>query len=1661
MEAANISLLAKNNDVKISGGTVKASAQLKAKANDIVMSGGALSAVDTIFDADTDIVHVGGSIHTARRATLNAKKNILLQQGYMTAEFVDMIAEGYVDETYDNEQAAVNSYNLTVNDTLQVQAGGKNAADGKDYGVDLGSKKNTLSKVVMNADNGNIILGNGGNKDLQVSVQNGKQVNGNIEVHNFQGETANDVIIDGSLQATGKIYIHNDEKNILVQGTADDVIEGNDIQLTAAGSITNMRSIQAAQDVSLIAHQDVYNNGDIDAKKNVLIMTEKGSVLNPGKLEAGDAVTIDAKENVVNLGDAITADGDIRMKAGNTLWNVANMESQSGDVNLEAGRSVLNTTAYDGHNGHGSIKAAGTISITADSDGEGHGHGVYNDADMTAGQTVKIHSQNTLENSGIIQAKSTVDLDALGVLTNSGDIKAAGDVNVLSWQKMINSGNMNSSDGAVLLFAGSDAVNGIANSTEEKGNITAKKSVEITSYKGNVTNYGNIISGDDVMLSSAWLYTQSSEKGSDVIGNVTNFGSIQATKDVLLQTLNGNISNQNQIRSADGTVKMNALRDTTYTGTEAAGNINNGLDAKTPDDNADITAAKGIRLTAYGDVDNTGDYSVRQGSIQVEAQHGAVFNWGKYTVDGTGDIAVTSRQSIINFGDYQTTAGNVSMTAGDDVLNLGAMKTDKGDVAITSDDGSIYNQMGADLISGDGNVTLHAKAADSALYYYNDAGELKKAPDGMNVYVYSKDENPEQTGGKYIILDGKKYDVMKNGSVFNAGDALALNGTIRFISDRGDVTNYDDFDTLSDGSTKFNGKDIATGNVEISAAHGSLYNSKDIEAGGNISLTAADGLQNLAYNLYAGKDITLHATGGDIVNTSVLESVYGDVTLVADKGNVINGKEGTPSSGDIITLGGTVRLEAKEKDENGKGHSVTNYGDIVAVGKTNGDKEGSGSIVLKSEYGDVNNYDDLSRMDDGSESYQYDSRKHISLKDMSADTSYNVATNNIEMSAVNGKLYNDKHYLVALKDVTLTAKDGLGSYGDVILAGGNIGMTDTDGDLINRANLVSMDGDISLNADKGSVINVTKGKVTALNGNVTMNAGGTTESNHQIYLVDSEGNQQILAGTTEVGDRILISESYYKDAKGEKHFLSNTEPTAPTGQPVYTQVSYINDNNQHVLIKDELEGQLEVFRKGDVVNRGDIVSLNTKDKSLADAGNVILKSAYGNISNYDDFKLVDGKKDDKGQGFYNFLGADGVAGESGAKFNKGTAYTENKRYILSDSGIEMRAPEGYLYNDLAIISHQDVLLESGRDLTVGTNFASVEADGNIAIRSIKGSVTNNNSVISNQGSIVLDGETGVVSRGSRDSLQAVNGSISAVSTIGEINIAELFAGEMAAAGTKSGNIKIGAIGGKDVVLYTEDGQAKIVIGDGGVTVRDHLFLQGNDFELPVIDRSENAGTLVVDVQGVGRDGSADSMKGDLHLNIDGDVRFTTMNVTNADVRVGGKLSMDKLHVAGKGIFTSMGYVTGVYGIAPDHDSSNALYFDWGNGRGSGYGLRLQAEEFRAVKEGAPEEVRTLTTIRNLRERLDKAGTSPETFNTDNDGWMNLYVDGPRRQRSNGLLLHIDTSYHSSNQRWSAEDLSAKLLDYRPVQSYESQYGDAFGLFNRYNLWELLDDTEKQ
>ena len=1611
---------AKALTINVASGVVGTNKLTLKSGNDLLMNQGSLTGNTIELAAGKDISLQSGTIAASTKAVIEADGNILLKGGSMTAPDVDMLALGYVDQTYDNSKATANGYELSVSNTLQVMTGGKYTADGQNYGIDLGSKFNQLQKVEMNSENGNVVLGNSGSAALEVSVQTiegtTKTVQGSILIHNYKNNTDNnvDVKISNSLKATEKITIINDNGDIINSGIA---LSGSDIALNAfAGDVYNFAGITATNGgVDIYAAKNVYNIGD--AVADCITATDTVSIV------AGSA-THGADEGLV--------------------WNTAKIHSDT-DVVIQATDKVVNAVSSDIPEGidrdqstqNGAISAGGTVQITTThkSDSASESLGIYNNASITAGENAIINSRDDLINTGNIQANGYIDLDAT-----------------------------------------EEVINGAENAVT--GQIQAGGNIYLTSWKGNVTNYDNIQStAGQVVLENGFVYTLSDNDDTGLVNNILNTGSILAQKDVLIRTYNGNIENKNIITSYAGSVLMEALQSEQYLPDQVnpiiVGQLKNtGTDNATS--NADITANKGITLNAATSIDNKGDFVVTgTGDIIVKAGD-LVTNSGNYRINGAGNIAVTatgltttvsSEQvttggDILNYGNYYTKSGNITIESNEDVLNTGVMETESGNISIISVDGVVFNKAGADLLSGNGNVSLRAQSNDGYYYYFDAEGNLNKVPAGITPV-------PAGDGTYTAVIDGVARIVLKNGSVFNAGDAMAIDGTITMSSAHGDVTNYDDFNSLLDengnktysymptsGTVGSSGIAIATGNVEILAENGTLYNNKNLESGENITLIAAEGLSNFAYNIYAGKNITLKATSGDVVNKSVLESIYGDVTLIAESGSVTNGEEETPATGDIITLGGAVKLQASG--------NVTNYGDIIAIGDTTGDGAGSGSIILQSATGNVKNLDDFNILYNGSQSYAYEAGKHLSVAGRPTDgTSYNIATSNITLSAVEGEIINTKDYLVALGDVTLEAQRGIGSLGDVILAGGNITMSDTDGNLVNQANLVSLNGDITLNATNGTVINMTKGDVIALNGNVTFNAGRAIEPAHTIHLIDGTGAVTTLnTGDINVGDRIILTERYYLDG-ANKVYLSNTVLEAPEGKQVYTQVSYIADDNSRVPIGAAIEGQFEAFRAGDVVNRGDIVAQNDGSKELTAAGNVKLNSTHGNVTNYDDYKLIDNLVENN-EAYYLYQGQTGYrTGENAVvKFNAdlGSVYNENKRYILSDSGMELKAPEGYLYNDLALVSHQDITLESGKNLTVGTNFASVEADGNILIRSTQGSVYNNSTVVSNNGSIILDGYKGVDSQQSADHLKALNGSISAVSIYGDVNVKELVAGDMAAAGSQNGNVVLGKVDGKDVVLYTENANSQITISEG-LKVDEHLLLQGNSFAIPTIDRSDNKGTLIVDVTGVGADGSGAAMQSDLNLTIAGDVLFTTLNVTNAEVNIGGKMEIDKLHVSGEAHFYNQGYVTGVYGggVAPEHDSSNALYYDLGEGS-SGYKLRATADEFRAIKEGEPEEVRALNTMRQLRQSLqDTKGAAGFVGTTGgNGGWMNLYVENAKYQSSNGLLLHIDTGYRSANQRWSAEDLSAKLNDYKPVQSYEEHYGDAVGIFGRYDLLEATE-----
>ncbi|MGM9570438.1 MAG: beta strand repeat-containing protein [Phascolarctobacterium sp.] len=1404
-----------------------------------------LAAANIYLQSNYDVIHNGGTITVTEKAFLDADGNILLQSGTMDAKNLDLLALGYIDESYNNSDANPNGYTLKVSDTLETLAGGS-AAD--TYGVDLGSKFNQLHNVILDSDNGNITLGNGSTSDtaLNVSVQSGQVVNGNILITNYEAGVANDINIYSALRATGNIKVTNEERDVNVVSGAS--VDATKVELYAYGDVKNNANIHSTEQVYLVASNDIRNEASITSGKDLILWSMNGDIENEGTIEAAEKIDMDATlgnvynfagitstnaavdilagKNIINLGDnandAITAKGAVKLDAGVALINTAKIVSIEDNVTIQADSGVMNLafTDYKGEgstNQNGSIEAKGNVVIaTTNQEAPDTSAKVYNSAD--------------------IKAEGNVDIDAYGSLYNSGNITAVNEVHLDSWKSDLhNTGDIVSEQGDVRLYANQNLYNG----TEEDkdGNVTAKNQIELIAYKGNLINYGNMESRtSSVALTGGDIYETELNNNRDVVSDITNYGSITAAEAVLVRTVNGSINNHKQITSQNSTVTIKTEQHQDYIGQTAVGDINNGV-GETFDQHADITAAKGITLQAAGDILNTGDYLVTgEGDITLAAGRD-VENIGNYTLNKSGKISVAADRDLLNEGNFFTPQGDITMTSGEDVLNMGVMEAVDGTINIISKDGVIYNEVGADLLSGNGDVNLKAESEDG-YYYYFDNGEL--------VQITEADVKTKTTGELYYENEaGNKFAVVKNGSVFNAGDILALHGTITLEAVKGNLTNYDDFNSLMDVAGNKTetykasnaqgldgtGVDIATGNIVFKAEHGSLYNDKVLESGESISLTAAKGLTNFAYNVYAGKDITLTATTGDVVNSATLESYAGNVTLHAENGNVINGVQNdiTVGKGDIITYGGNVTLLAEGYDVAGNAGSVTNYGDIIATNTNAADKLLTGSIILESQHGNVDNFDDFNTYNvDGVYYKDYVADNHGSIA--SINNSYNIANNNLTISAKEGKIYNSKDYLVALGDVTLEAKTGLSSFGTAIYAGKNITLSATEGDLFNKAELLSVEGDIKLQAEKGTVVNLIGGDMIARNGNVILKAGA--DASNTVKVVDAIGNVTELSGAQAeaAGDSILITKQYYKDSSGAWIELAKTnegEVVAPsTASEFKTEVFYLegdNRNNQQLIteiVGDKNSGLVEAYRTGDVVNRGDIVAQGT----AADKGAVTLHSLHGNTTNYDNFKLLNGKNT------YDYLGANQSAVDDEintiiARFNPNTVYFyDAKGILISDSDMNLLADQGSLYNNMNIISEKDVNLTSGKDLSIGNSVASVIAKGNVIVKSTAGHVINDSHVESQEGSIVLDGEQGVTSQVGAANLSAVNGSISVVTTYGEINVDELMAGEMAAAGTKdAGSINIGKVEGKDVVLYTENAATTIKIS-GSIEVKDHLFL---------------------------------------------------------------------------------------------------------------------------------------------------------------------------------------------------------------------------------------------
>ena len=1722
----NISIINEEANVGI-GANANISAKniaLQATNHNVVVAGGQLTATEKVRLDGVDVIVSGGNIE-APTAELTAADDISLNNGTIKAATASLNAQGTSDN--ENNGSAITEGNSFVLDVDDLQARAKNA-------ISLTSQSNQLENVYVANTSGDVTVYNAhnGNIPLKIAVLNegaeGAQINGSLLVHNYDddGNLTNDIELDKQLKATGNITIINDETDIEVKAGAALTAQNITLQATNApykvvisgGTLTATSSAADAGVVTLQGNAVELNSGVINAKTtnltaNARITENVGFALEASVLNASASgnITLGSSANQLERVNILSSNNAVTIGSGNAKNANALQISTSNNV------TSLRVTNYIAGEYNNNIELLNSVTATGDIDLDNI-EGIVNIAkDIQLNATnVNLSAAAGLTVNGSVNAQNTVSL-ASGtgadlVLGGVGTIKG-NTVSTTSGRDFIHNGStitVTKTD-----VSGSVVINAQRNIELNAGHLQADNA-DLTAVNGFITeSYTN---GESATASTSYdlqikKQMQVAAGGADAQGVAIDLGSrFNKLYDVIIGNANGDVLIGNGaigtdaliIQSASTTDGQGQVVDATISGKLEVHNYDNRAANNDIGNNlrvlGSITANNGITLI-------NDERDITMGSLQATE-----------TITSNGPVEIQATNNVRNAADIKSTTGAVTITANNDLINDGVVETTSGDIKLTSKNGMIFNSDNGNLLTSSGNVTLLADGSaatteTNADYFYhvgynNDLGELVKTTVPADAVIKTETDGA-QKGRQYFMDGNEKHYVFRVGSVYNAGDIIAMNGTITLQSENGNVANFNDFKrfapqfgSITDDS-KYQDKDITTGSIIMSAVNGKLINNVDLEAGENVTLIAKEGLASFSYNVYAGENISLTATDGNLLNTSTLESVKGDITLTAEHGNVFNGASQENRKGDIITLGGTVTLKAglSAEEAAAKGqavdtmaYSVTNYGDIIAVNRNNPDDSSAGSIVLQSEYGDVKNFDDFntySKNSDANSNYLLTLSKenHKSAGLSYNIENYNIATSNITLSAVNGEIVNSKKYLAALGNVTMEAKKGIASFGQVILAGKDINLTDTNGDVFNQAKLISMNGNISLTAANGSVINMIDGDIYALNGNVTLNAQGAASDAVKYVRINSDNTPSTIGIDGIPTGAIVVTRRGYKN--GDIFVELKSGQVLPAGQTLLTQIGYLNENdNYNFKLVQTVNGEAEAFRAGDVVNRGDIVALNGKNAdNTTNSGNVKLVSAHGNIANYDEFDVLD-----NGATQISYSTTAGITGVDGnIRFNQGTTLNAEASYILAKANLSMEAKEGYLYNTMNMTSGGDLSLVSGKDLLIGINVSdTITAVGDVKLESTQGKVAmDGGQVTSSAGAIEISGSKGVSIEGGANvaaeaeltigsdngaikivenssitakddlllaaengvtvedtNLQSLNGSLSAVAMYGDVNIRELAAAEMVAVGSGSGNVTIGTISGKEVVLYTENDNANIKVTT--INAQDSLVLQSDQAQIANEVKSTDGGQLLVDITGTG----GGTMQGDLELDLAGDVRFTNINVSNATIKVEGSVGFDRLYTAGELHIVSQDMITSIYGKAPVHDTSNYLYYSLSETSSSS-----NAHEVIHARDFALDKAQNSMAL--VHDRLVNAGKYVPGVGASDDGWMYLYIDSPTYQRSNGLLLHIDTGYRSANQRWSAEDLSGKLADFKSHDAFVAHYSDTAGSFGRYNLLEIAPRSVAQ
>ena len=1542
---------------------------------------------------------------------------------------------------------------LTASNAITINTDSMNIVGGTFNANTLAASKN-LNIAGGTINTNNIIAGitDGVNNGGQLTITGGAITTSNVTA-------GGQLSVMSGVSSTGSLSL-NGVKAVTIGGSAGISSSGN-LSVTSNGSVmisgnagaSDEAIVQAGGDVSVTSTAgNVQNSKVITAGKNVSMTATQGSVENSRAITAGtSAVDIGNIEltagNGISLTNAyeLTADGTVEL-------NTANMNITTGTINADTlAASGALTISGVGTINAANVTAGGAMSIAGGTIKTGTSQGSFTatsinmssgsitgkDVIISADEQVQLQGGSLIAEAATLEVKNntsgdsivesangfTLDVDSLSVSANKGAIKLNGSGNVLQSVTLANAG------GDITIVNGNDTNHNALN-VSTAGTDKVQGAIIITNNGADITVAGvnardavNLTTSETITVAGDVAATKASfgagvdfihNSGAIAAGEVVvtagqnvqlNGGSMVAGKSASLTAGTGeNLAAGQGFIAEQAGYAIDAPRVTL----SATGGIN--LDS-TANQLVNVNATQVGGALTIGSGNTKSDAALQIATADKVQGDLTVINYASdgdakaneivfgNNLDATGNIVLNNQETDINIGQGLTissqkesvsitSAGNVNMAGTISAKNVNITASE----AISQTAGSIVakntvatagsNLSLASTANKLQNVTVKADKGSVAIVSGNDAeGALKVKTDGTvggTLSITNVDDGVDNA----IVIDN---DLLANGDITidNKETDINLGANVSITSQAGGVKLTALNNVMSTGT--INAADdvvLQATNEKLSITGGSI-----ITTGGSIDLSSTGDITNNA-SITSGRSIVMISEKGGILNDGALAAKGSFVFLSASK-DITNKKSIAAHYGvAILSLGGKITNEAsitagvdfgnttsavslfsaRAMDATSCSVEISGNGDVVNT--SNATISAKDSVVVTSEEGTVNN-----------------------------SSTITANTGSVEINGNRG--VTNTAMLNAGTDVSMSSTTGNVQNSGTIKADQSVGMTADAGTVKNSSAVTSTSGAVVISGQTG-VTNT--GALTATGGSVEISGSNVSNSG----AVNANGGSVTMSGSGGVTNDADISAKDSVTMTSEQGTVDNSNTvSAGTGTVTMSgKTGVVNDN------------------AGATISAGSGVSMTSSAEGVTNSSAV--KSTSGTVE-------MDGQKTVTNTG--------AVTATGGFVTMSGSGGVTNDADISAKDSVTMTSSAGAVDNSNAITVSNGSVTMTGQ--TSVNNEGELKANGGSVTMSGNGGVTNSANItagsdvsmttdkgkISNSGTIEASNKIGMTSTSgdisSTNKVESLNGSISATTTYGEVNISEIIAGGNATASSQSGSVSIGTVAGNDVVLT---GGSNVTIGSvsgnnvaisGGsnsdvdvdnITVDNSLKLQGDNIAVDSVGRGSDAGTdaLNVDVNGAGGAGSA--VQGSLNLKITGDVVFDNLNVTDANVTASGNIDVNKLRVEGEGETTLVSNKT----------------------------------------EG--DENGTKVTV------VGKDATPPAGSNVivdpgnDSGNWLNIKMD----EEGSKTTVVDDAGRDVNNKDYPAQ-MSAKLVDYDPYDTYLEHYADMADIFSRSYL---IDTPER-